>query len=96
MKKLILIKEGKLKVLISTNIVDEGLDISRIECLILLAGKKSRRQLLQRIGRSLRRKEGENVVKIYDFMDYGSLHLEKHSRQRIAIYKQEKFELEFV
>ena len=89
-------KEGKLKVLISTNIVDEGLDISRIECLILLAGKKSRRQLLQRIGRSLRRKEGENVVKIYDFMDYGSLHFEKHSRQRIAIYKQEKFELEFV
>ena len=89
-------KEGKLKVLISTNIVDEGLDISRIECLILLAGKKSRRQLLQRVGRSLRRKEGENVVKIYDFMDYGSLHLEKHSRQRIAIYKQEKFELEFV
>ncbi len=89
-------RQGKLKILISTNIIDEGVDISRIECLLLLAGKKSRRQLLQRVGRSLRRKEGENAVKIYDFMDYGSRYLEKHSKQRIAIYKNEKFEMEFI
>ena len=89
-------KQGTLKILISTNIIDEGVDISRIEVLILLAGKKSRRQLLQRIGRSLRRKEGDNVVNIFDFMDYGSKYLERHSKIRLKIYQQEKFEIEFV
>jgi len=88
-------KEGNLKILISTNIIDEGIDINRIEVLIMLAGKKSRRQVLQRVGRSLRRKKGENVVCIYDFMDYGSKYLEKHSKQRYKIYKEEKFAVEF-
>jgi len=88
-------KAGKLQILISTNIIDEGIDISRIEVLILLAGKKSRRQLLQRIGRSLRRKEGENVVSVYDFCDHGNKYLLKHSKERMSIYKQEQFEVEF-
>lgn len=89
-------RAGDLHVLISTNIIDEGVDISRIGVLIMLAGKKSRRQLLQRVGRSLRKKEsGENVVHIYDFMDFGSRYLEKHSKERHNIYKKEKFEIEF-
>lgn len=88
-------KAGNLRVLISSNIIDEGVDISRIEVLVLLAGKKSRRQLLQRVGRSLRKKEGENVVHICDFMDYGSKYLEKHSKERYAIYQREKFSVEF-
>jgi len=89
-------KAGKLKVLISTNIVDEGLDISRIEVLVLLSGKKSRRQLLQRIGRSLRKKEGDNVVSVFDFIDFGQKYLFKHSKERMAIYKEEQFAVEFV
>ena len=89
-------KQGNLHVLISTNIIDEGVDISRIEVLVLLAGKKSRRQLLQRVGRSLRKKkDGENTVLIVDFMDYGSRYLEKHSKERYDIYKTEKFTIEF-
>jgi superfamily II DNA or RNA helicase len=92
---LIKFKAGNLHVLVSTNIIDEGVDISRIEVLILLAGKKSRRQLLQRVGRSLRKKEGVNVVHIYDFMDFGSKYLEKHAKERYAIYKEEKFDVEF-
>lgn len=89
-------KDGKLKVLISSNILDEGVDISRIENLVMLAGKKSRRQILQRVGRSLRRKEGENVVKIYDFLDIGSKYLTKHAKQRYQIYKAEGFEIDFI
>lgn len=90
-------KAGTLHVLISTNIVDEGIDIARIEVLIMLAGKKSKRQVLQRVGRSLRKKkEGANVVSIYDFMDYGSRYLEKHARERLKIYKDEGFEIKFM
>jgi superfamily II DNA or RNA helicase len=83
-------------ILCHNSIVDEGVDISRIEVLVLLAGKKSRRQLLQRVGRGLRRKEGQNKVLIVDFMDYGSRYLEKHSKARVQIYTKEKFEYHFV
>jgi len=89
-------KAGKLHVLISTNIIDEGLDVPLISCLVLLAGKKSRRQLLQRVGRSLRKKPGENIVKIYDFADYGSRYLQAHTKERLQIYKDEKFTVTFV
>jgi len=89
-------KNGKLKVLVSTCIIDEGIDIDKIELLILLAGKKSRRQLLQRFGRCLRKKEGENVVSVFDFVDIGNKYLLGHSRERLAIYKHEQFDLDFV
>jgi len=89
-------KDGELRVLVSSNIIDEGIDISRIGVLVMLAGKKSKRQVLQRVGRSLRKKHGVNTVKIYDFVDYGNRHLEKHSKQRIKIYKDEGFEISFM
>jgi superfamily II DNA or RNA helicase len=89
-------RKGTLRVLISSSIIDEGIDISRIEVLILAAGKKSRRQILQRIGRGLRRKEGENVVHILDFYDFDGKYLEKHSKERLKLYNKEKFRVEIV
>ena len=89
-------RQGKLRVLISTNIIDEGIDISRIQMLFLAGGKKSRRQILQRIGRGLRRKEGSNTVHILDFYDSDDKHLEKHSKERLKIYRKEGFELEII
>jgi len=89
-------REGKLRVLISSNIIDEGIDISRIQVLFLAAGRKSRRQILQRIGRGLRRKEGENVVEILDFYDSDGKYLEKHSKERVKIYKKEGFEIDVI
>lgn len=89
-------KAGKLLILISTNIIDEGIDISKIEVLIMLAGKKNRRQVLQRVGRSLRRKDGVNAVSIYDFLDLGNRYLANHSKLRYNIYKNEGFEIEII
>ena len=89
-------REGKLRVLISTNIIDEGIDISRIQMLFLAGGKKSRRQILQRIGRGLRRKEGSNIVHILDFYDADGKHLEKHSKVRLGIYRKEGFQMEII
>lgn len=91
-----LFKREKLRVLISTSILDEGIDIASIQVLCFLAGKKSKRQLLQRVGRGLRKKEGLNEVSVYDFLDFGSKYLERHSRERIQIYKNEGFEISFI
>jgi superfamily II DNA or RNA helicase len=103
---LVKFREGKLRVLVSSVIIDEGIDISRIEVLVMAAGKKSRRQILQRVGRGLRRKEGENKVTIVDFYDkdggfdskgeYKPGYLERHSIERKTIYTNEKFEMKTV
>jgi len=87
-------KAGEQKILIATNIVDEGIDISRIEVLILAGARKSRRQYIQRIGRGLRKKEQSNTVQIYDFYDHGHRLLEKHSSQRLNLYNKEGFRIE--
>lgn len=85
--------KGKQKILVATNIVDEGIDIDKINVVIFAGGRKSRRQYIQRIGRGLRKKEGENVVLIYDFYDLGHRIIQKHSEKRIALYKRENFEV---
>lgn len=94
-EQLSLMREGKLKVLIATTIADEGVDISGIDMLILGAGGKSLRQTLQRVGRALRKKkQGENVATIIDFVDYTNKHLLKHSKERRKTYIEEKFDIQ--
>lgn len=87
-------RDETLKVLVSSTILDEGVDISGIDALVLGAGGKSLRQTLQRVGRGLRKKNGrENKLAVYDFMDYSNKHLKSHSEERIKIYNEEGFEV---
>lgn len=80
-------------VYIATSIFDEGIDVPNIDTLILAAGGKSVIRLLQRIGRGLRKKEGENILTVHDFYDDTNDYLESHSVQRMKIYEQEGFEV---
>lgn len=84
----------RLKVVIATSIFDEGVDVPAIEVLILAAGGKSWERQLQRVGRALRRKEGENVVDIVDFLHDGNRYLSKHSAGRLELYEKEAFTLQ--
>lgn len=92
-QELINLKNGTNRVLIATSVLDEGVDISNIDTLILAAGGKSVRQVIQRVGRVLRKKVGkENKALIVDFMDNTSRYLRKHSKDRIKIYQEEEFD----
>ena len=86
-------RTGKLKVMIATSIVDEGVDISGIHALILAAGGKSLRQTLQRVGRALRKKKDDNTCQVFDFTDYTNKFLLSHSKERRKIYIDEKFDI---
>lgn len=90
------VKSGKLKVLIATTVLDEGVDISGIHCLILGAGGKSLRQTLQRVGRILRRKEDDNSALVIDFYDRTNMYLFNHSKERHKIYNEEGFDVDFL
>ena len=89
-------KDGDVDVLISSPIIQEGVDISRIGVLIIAAGKKSRTAILQRVGRALRKDEGSNSVFVYDFKDSGHKYLDKHYDSRYKVYSNEGFDIEEV
>lgn len=85
------LKMGKLDVLISTSILDEGVDVSGINAIIYARGMKSTRKLLQGIGRGLRKKKDGSPLRFYDFIDNTNLKLLQHSQNRYEVLKKEKF-----
>lgn len=56
-ERLTALKIGRLDALVAPTILDEGLDVPDIDLGIVMSGSKSRRQMIQRMGRVLRRKE---------------------------------------
>lgn len=80
----------------ATPIFDEGVDIPAIHSLILAAGGKSYVKLLQRIGRGLRYKDGDNKLVVYDFIDTSNKHLQNHSDERLRTYEDEGFEVKTI
>jgi superfamily II DNA or RNA helicase len=89
--------KGELKILIASTIIDEGVDMKSIGCMILAAGGKSMRQQLQRIGRGLRLNGIDgNSVMVFDFYDQTNRFLLDHSKERIKIFKEEKFDVKIL
>lgn len=96
-KELQAMRDGTLRCMIATSIMDEGVDINGINVLIMAAGGKSLRQTIQRVGRAIRKKKtGENVAEVYDFEDRTNEYLYKHSQERRAIYEQEQFDIKYI
>ncbi|WNO29840.1 recombination helicase [Bacillus phage SDFMU_Pbc] len=86
--------QGKLPILIASTIIDEGVDMKSIGCMILAAGGKSMRQQLQRIGRGLRLNGIDgNSVMVFDFKDQTNQYLLNHSKERKKIFLEEKFDV---
>jgi len=80
-------KKKKLRCLISSTISDEGLDVPAMDVLIMGVGFKAPLKTIQRVGRALRKKSGENVVTIVDFVDaHNKKYLYKHSEDRVKEY----------
>ena len=88
---------GELPILIASTIIDEGVDMKSIGCMVLGAGGKSMRQQLQRIGRGLRLNGIDgNSVMVFDFYDATNKYLLNHSKERIKIFKDENFDVKVV
>jgi len=65
-EKIEALKNGKIQVLISTSLADEGLDIPNLQLVVLLTQGKSRIKLIQRIGRVMRISKGKEKGYILD------------------------------
>ena len=76
---------GSLPVLVSSVILDEGVDVPTIDALILAGSRKSHIRTMQRIGRGLR---GEKLIAV-EFSNLCHKFLVKHSMDRLAAYRDE-------
>jgi superfamily II DNA or RNA helicase len=85
-------ERGEARVLISSSILDEGMDIDNIDAMIFGSGQKSHLRELQRIGRGIRISGKLGVVFIVDFADFMHDKLLEHSLERFKVAKSEGFE----
>ncbi len=81
-------RKGKIKHLIGTSVIGEGVDLPRAAVLIMAGGGKAKSAVMQNVGRVLRPFPGKETAVVYDFTDVGSSYLEEHSQLRREIYAQ--------
>lgn len=79
-------------VMIATCCLDEGFDIPTVNVLIMATAMKKYRRTIQRAGRGMRPKVGDNRVFIFDFYDDNHIFLENHSKDRMWTYGVEEFQ----
>lgn len=80
-------RAAPLGVMVANKVAGEGTDIPDVRALVLTAGGKDYVGILQRLGRGIRRKEGDNRVLVVDCMDFGHRMLADHARARILEYE---------
>jgi len=85
-------KNGKVTCLVSTTVLDEGVDVPDAEVAIILSGSSTERQLIQRIGRVIRYYPGK-VAKVYEVVAQGTIE-EKHATRRRAVLRDYRIEVE--
>ncbi len=82
-------RTGDVPILISSVILDEGVDVPAIRSLVLAGGTKARHRIKQRIGRGMRAVEGKHKLMVWDFSDAGK-YLGAHARDRQILYSREE------
>lgn len=62
------LRHGRLRVLFSVDLFNEGVDIPSVDTLLLLRPTDSPTVLLQQLGRGLRKEEGKSICTVLDFV----------------------------
>lgn len=78
--------EKRVRVLIGSSVVGEGIDVRSTDHLIMCQGGKSEITMVQAAGRVLRLFEGKTRAYIHDFRFEGSRYMIKHADEREDIY----------
>ena len=86
-------EKGEIKVVISSNIFNEGISITNIHMLIIASGMKGYTESSQKLGRALRIGDDKKTALVFDFLDKGNKFTERHSKRRASIYKKAGFKV---
>lgn len=85
-------KGGRFAVL-SSPIFDEGVSVPQIRAIVLAGARRAVVELLQRVGRGVRRKEDDNTVVVVDYTPLHCAMLTNQAMERLAVYESEGFEI---
>ena len=55
---------GQLRVIVAPRVLDEGVDVPAADLAVIVSASKTRRQMIQRMGRVLRRKDDDRLARI--------------------------------
>lgn len=80
--------EKKIRILIGSSVIGEGIDVRSTDHLIMCQGGKSEITMVQAIGRAIRLFEGKKIAYVHDFRFEGSNFMEGHCDDRIEIYER--------
>jgi superfamily II DNA or RNA helicase len=85
-------REGELDILVSSKLIKEGQNLPLIKAVVNASGGDSAIDVLQIVGRALRKHKSKKKVYYDDFFDEGS-YLKRHSKHRIKELKGQEFKL---
>lgn len=85
-------KAGEIDILVSSKLIKEGQNLPLIKALVLACGGDSQIDLVQLVGRALRKHHTKKKVYIDDFYDQG-FYLKRHSNNRLKEYKRQQFKI---
>lgn len=87
--------EKKIRILIGSSVVGEGIDVRSTDHLIMAQGGKSEIVIVQATGRVIRLFDGKATAYVHDFNFTGTRFMGKHYSQRMEIYAR-NFGCEFL
>jgi superfamily II DNA or RNA helicase len=79
-------REGALLVLVASTVADEGLDVPRLDRIVLAYPGRAKGRLTQRLGRLMRPHPGKAAPVLYDVVDPHVPPLARQWRERRALY----------
>ncbi len=85
--------DKRIRILIGSSVIGEGIDVRSTDQLIMAQGGKSEIVIVQAVGRAVRLFPGKKLAKIHDFIFAGTKYMGKHFVIRKDIYKR-NFECE--
>lgn len=92
LKRLEDFRAGKIDILVSSKLIKEGQNLPLIRAMVLACGGDSLIDIIQLVGRGLRKHKSKKVVYIDDFYDLG-FYLQRHSKHRVKELKAQKFKV---
>ncbi|MEM2298302.1 MAG: helicase-related protein, partial [Thermofilaceae archaeon] len=77
-------REGRVHAIVTSKVLEEGVDVPDANVAIILSGSGSRREFVQRLGRILRPKEGKRAV-LYEVITSGTKEVTISRRRQRAL-----------
>ncbi len=92
-EKIKMYNDGKVNILITSEMFDEGYNLPAIDCVIIFSGNSTDKQIIQRVGRGLRLKEYPTLVYQYYC---GDTFEEKYAQNRFKNFERVALKYEVI